>query len=85
MLLAEKRFIRHIHLGGSPALHECWVDDHHHLIWRTCGKTVDIECAVGEAPCLTADDDVCFRIDEAQVIYWGTCLGCLAEASGLGD
>jgi Fur family ferric uptake transcriptional regulator len=85
-LLTEKRLIRRIHLGGSAALYEDRVgDNHHHLICRTCGKTVDVECAVGEAPCLTAANDAGYRIDEAEVVYWGTCPECLAEASRAGD
>jgi Fe2+ or Zn2+ uptake regulation protein len=79
-LLTEKGLLRRIHLGGSAALYECRVgDNHHHLICRACGKTVDVECAAGEAPCLTASDDSGYRIDEAEVIYWGTCPECLAE------
>ncbi|MEZ5304214.1 MAG: transcriptional repressor [Verrucomicrobiales bacterium] len=54
-------------------------DNHHHLICRRCGKTVDVDCAVGEKPCLTAADHSGFRIDEAEVIYWGTCPDCLPE------
>ena len=85
-LLAEKGLIRRIQPAGSPALYEDRVgDNHHHLICRTCGKTVDVECAAGETPCLTADSDSGFQIDEVEVIYWGTCPECLAETSGVGD
>ena len=73
-MLAEKGLIRRIQPAGSPALYENRVgDNHHHLICRTCGKTVDVDCAVGEAPCLAAADNSGYRIDEAEVIYWGTC------------
>jgi len=82
-VLAEKRLIRRIQPAGSPARYENRVgDNHHHLICRTCGKTVDVDCAVGETPCLTADDNAGFQIDEAEVIYWGTCPECLAERPG---
>jgi Fur family ferric uptake transcriptional regulator len=85
-LLVEKGLIRRIQPGRSPALYEDRVgDNHHHLICRTCGKTVDVECAVGETPCLTAADDSGFQIDEAEVIYWGTCPECLPEKSGVED
>ena len=85
-MLAEKGLIRRIQPAGSPARYEARVDDnHHHLICRVCGKTVDVDCAVGETPCLTADADSGFQIDEAEVIYWGTCPECLAETSGVGD
>lgn len=85
-MLAEKGLIRRIQPAGSPARFEDRVgDNHHHLICRTCGKTVDVDCAVGEIPCLTANADSGFRIDEAEVIYWGTCPACLAETSDVGD
>jgi Fur family transcriptional regulator, stress-responsive regulator len=78
-ILAEKRLIRRIQPAGSPALYEDRVgDNHHHVICRRCGKTVDVDCAVGETPCLTAADDSGYQIDEAEVIYWGTCPECLA-------
>ena len=78
-ILAEKCLIRRIQPAGSPALYEDRVgDNHHHVICRTCGKTVDVDCAVGDTPCLTAADDSGYQIDEAEVIYWGTCPTCLA-------
>jgi Fur family transcriptional regulator, stress-responsive regulator len=78
-MLVEKGLIRRIQPAGSPALYEDRVDDnHHHLICRTCGKAVDVDCAVGAAPCLTPADASGYRIDEAEVIYWGTCPECLA-------
>ncbi len=77
-LLAAKGIIRRIQPAGSPARFEDRVgDNHHHLICRACGKTVDVDCAVGETPCLTAAKDSGYRIDEAEVIYWGTCPQCL--------
>lgn len=79
-MLAQKGLLRRIQPAGSPALYEDRVsDNHHHAICRSCGKTTDVDCAVGEAPCLTAADSSGFRIDEAEVIYWGTCPECLAE------
>lgn len=81
--LAEKGIIRRIQPAGSPALYEGRVgDNHHHLICRLCGKTVDVDCAVGAAPCLTAADTSGYVIDEAEVIYWGTCPKCLAASRG---
>lgn len=82
-MLAEKGIIRRIQPAGSAALYEDRVgDNHHHLICRRCGKTVDVDCAVGKAPCLTAADASGYRIDEAEVIYWGTCPECLAATPG---
>jgi len=63
--------------AGSPARFEGRVgDNHHHVVCRSCGAVADVDCAVGEAPCLTASDDRGYSIDEAQVIYWGLCPGC---------
>ena len=78
-MLAEKGLIRRIQSGGSPARYEDRVgDNHHHVICRACGKTADVDCAVGHAPCLTAADTSGYQIDEAEVIYWGTCPQCVA-------
>lgn len=83
-LLTEKGILRRIQPAGSSARYEARVgDNHHHLICRTCDKTVDVDCAVGETPCLTACNDAGYRIDEAEVIYWGTCPVCLAAAGEL--
>jgi len=80
-LLAEKGLLRRIQPVGSPARFENRVgDNHHHLICRICGRVVDVDCAVGSAPCLTAADDQGFEIDEAEVAYWGRCPECVAQA-----
>jgi Fur family ferric uptake transcriptional regulator len=85
-LLVERGLIRRIQPAGSPALYEDRVgDNHHHLICRICGKTVDVECAARKTPCMTADTDSGFQIDEVEVVYWGTCPACLANASRAGD
>ena len=76
-VLVEKGLIRRIQPAGSAARYEDRVgDNHHHLICRGCGTMFDIDCAVGAAPCLTAEDDHGFEIDEAEVIYWGHCPRC---------
>ncbi len=76
-LLADRHLVRRIQPAGSAARYEDRVgDNHHHLICRGCGTTFDIDCAVGAAPCLTADDDHGFEIYEAEVIYWGRCPSC---------
>ncbi len=81
-VLVEKGLLRRIQPIGSSARYEDRVgDNHHHLICRACGTTFDINCAVGEVPCLTADDDHGFEIDEAEVIYWGLCASCRTEHS----
>jgi Fe2+ or Zn2+ uptake regulation protein len=76
-VLVTKRLVRRIQPAGSAALYEDRVgDNHHHLICRTCGATTDVDCAVGEAPCLTAADAAGFEVDTAEVIYWGICPEC---------
>jgi Fur family ferric uptake transcriptional regulator len=80
-VLVAERIIRRIQPAGSPARFEDRVgDNHHHLICRSCGRLVDIDCAVGSAPCLTAADDKGYEIDEAEVAYWGRCPDCLAQS-----
>lgn len=75
--------VRRIQPAGSPARFEARVgDNHHHLICRTCGRTVDVDCAIGAAPCLTAANDKGFVIEEAEVIYWGRCPDCVAKPAG---
>lgn len=79
--LADKNLVRRIQPAGSAARYENRVDDnHHHLICRGCGMMFDIDCAVGSAPCLTAEQDHDFEIDEAEVIYWGRCPSCRKTA-----
>jgi Fe2+ or Zn2+ uptake regulation protein len=80
-VLVDKGVLRRIQPAGSAARYEDRVgDNHHHVICRACGRTEDVDCAVGYTPCLTAADDSGFRIDEAEVIYWGHCPGCAAAA-----
>lgn len=77
--LTAARLVRRIEPAGSPARYESRVgDNHHHAVCRSCGVIADVDCAVGETPCLTASDSVGFTIDEAEVIYWGFCAQCSA-------
>ena len=78
-VLVDRHLLRRIQPAGSPARYEDRVgDNHHHLICRGCRAMFDIDCAVGYTPCLTADDDHGFEIDEAEVVYWGRCPDCRA-------
>jgi len=80
-LLAAEGIIRRIQPSGSAARYEDRVgDNHHHLICRSCGRVVDVDCAVGAAPCLNAVDDKGYEIDEAEVAYWGRCPDCLGRS-----
>lgn len=76
--LSEKGLLRRIQPAGSAARYEDRVDDnHHHLVCRRCRRMVDVDCALGETPCLTAADDAGYEVDEAEVIYWGRCPECV--------
>jgi len=80
--LTGKGLLRRIEPAGSPARFEARVgDNHHHLICRVCERMVDVDCAVGHAPCLTAVEDFGFEIDEAEVVYWGRCPECVVAAT----
>ncbi|WP_395691971.1 Fur family transcriptional regulator [Nocardioides sp.] len=75
--LTAARLVRRIQPSGALARYEARVgDNHHHVVCRSCGAIADVDCAVGEVPCLTASDDHGFTIDEAEVVYWGTCPAC---------
>jgi len=79
--LTAAGLVRRIQPTGSLARYEARVgDNHHHVVCRSCGVIADVDCAVGEAPCLTASNDLGFAIDEAEVIYWGLCPDCAANA-----
>jgi Fur family ferric uptake transcriptional regulator len=77
--------VRRIQPLGMVARYESRVgDNHHHVVCRSCGVIADIDCAVGEAPCLTPSDDNVlegFVLDEAEVIYWGLCPDCATDTS----
>ena len=82
--LTDKSLLRRIQPAGSPARYEDRVgDNHHHLICRTCNRMVDVDCAVGETPCLTAADDAGYEVDEAEVVYWGRCPDCMSKQTSI--
>jgi len=75
--LTEAGIVRKIQPLGTVVRYESRVgDNHHHVVCRACGAIADVDCAVGDTPCLTAADSNGFVIDEAEVIYWGTCPDC---------
>ncbi|MEV4238650.1 Fur family transcriptional regulator [Nocardia sp. NPDC049737] len=79
-VLTAAGLLRCIQPSGSVARYETRVgDNHHHVVCRACGLIADVDCSVGEAPCLSASDDRGFSIDEAEVIYWGLCPDCAAS------
>ena len=78
--LTDAGLVRRIQPAGSVARYELRVgDNHHHVVCRSCGAVADVDCAVGDAPCVTAADDLGYEIDEAEVIYWGRCPECVNE------
>ncbi|GAA1166090.1 Fur family transcriptional regulator [Ornithinimicrobium humiphilum] len=78
-VLTEAGLLRRIQPAGATARYESRVgDNHHHVVCRSCGAIADVDCAVGDAPCLTASDSHGFVVDEAEVVYWGTCPDCAA-------
>jgi Fe2+ or Zn2+ uptake regulation protein len=80
--LTEARLVRKIQPLGTVARYESRVgDNHHHVVCRGCGAIADVDCAVGDTPCLTASDANGFAIDEAEVIYWGRCPDCATPSS----
>ena len=80
--LTAAGLVRRIEPAGSPARFEGRLgDNHHHVVCRSCGAVADVDCAVGEAPCLTASDDHGFSTDEAEVIYWSLCPDCSTARS----
>ena len=79
--LTDAGLVRRIQPAGSAARYETRIaDNHHHLVCRDCDTVVDVDCAVGRAPCLTAADDAGFALDEAEVVWWGRCPACAASS-----
>lgn len=78
--LTAAGLVRRIQPAQATARYESRVgDNHHHVVCRSCGMITDVDCAVGHSPCLTASDDHGFVVDEAEVVYWGTCPDCAAD------
>ena len=74
--------VRRIEPAGHPARFETRTgDNHHHLVCRGCGRTEDVDCVVGAAPCLEPSDDHGYRVDEAEVVFWGLCADCQTRES----
>jgi len=77
--LTDAGLIRRIEPARSSALYETRTgDNHHHLACRSCGAIADVDCAVGEVPCLTPSEAHGYHVDEAEVVYWGLCPACTA-------
>ena len=84
--LVDGGLAQHIEPAGSPARFEArHGDNHHHIVCRGCGDVADVDCAVGEAPCLEPATGSGFVVDRAEVTYWGLCPGCQAGDDGRDD
>jgi Fur family ferric uptake transcriptional regulator len=82
--LTDAGLLRRIEPAGSPARYEGRVgDNHHHLVCRRCAAVTDVDCVAGMAPCLDPVDDAGYQVDEADVIFWGTCPDCQRTHSHL--
>ena len=82
-VLTDVGLVRRIEPAGSLARYEARTgDNHHHVVCRDCGVIADVDCAVGETPCLEPSDPAGYSVDEAEVIYWGQCPTCQQTAEG---
>jgi Fe2+ or Zn2+ uptake regulation protein len=80
--LTRAGLLRRIEPAGSATRYETRVgDNHHHVVCRGCGAIADVDCAVGDPPCLTSSDAGGFVVDEAEITFWGMCPACQAVAS----
>jgi Fur family ferric uptake transcriptional regulator len=80
--LTAAGLVRRIQPAGSVARYEARVgDNHHHVVCRSCGDIGDVDCAVGDAPCLTPPGGSGYAIDEAEVVFWGLCPRCAAGST----
>jgi Fe2+ or Zn2+ uptake regulation protein len=78
--LSRAGLARRLEPAGSPARYEARVgDNHHHIVCRGCGEIADVDCAVGERPCLMPSSVHGFELDEAEVTFWGLCPACQAR------
>ncbi|WP_199442844.1 Fur family transcriptional regulator [Umezawaea beigongshangensis] len=78
--LTDAGLVRRIQPAGANARYESRVgDNHHHVVCRSCGTIADVDCVVGHSPCLTPSEDHGYAVDEAEVVWWGTCPDCSTE------
>ncbi|MDF1479189.1 Fur family transcriptional regulator [Leifsonia sp. H3M29-4] len=78
--LVDAGVIRRIEPAGSAARYERRAhDNHHHIVCTSCSAIADVDCAVGEAPCLHPADMAGFTIASAEVTFWGLCEDCATD------
>ncbi|WP_127794695.1 Fur family transcriptional regulator [Agromyces sp. LHK192] len=84
--LTDAGLLRRIEPAGSPALYENRIgDNHHHVVCTRCRAVADVDCVVGQPPCLAPSEANGFAIHTAEVTFWGLCGECRSavEASDL--
>lgn len=80
--LTKAGLLRRIEPAGSPSRYERRIgDNHHHLVCTDCGAIEDVDCAIGEAPCLTPSQKAGYAVTSAEVTFWGVCAACQAAAA----
>lgn len=81
--LDEIGLLRKLQTPGAPARYETRIgDNHHHVICIRCGRVEDVDCVVGEAPCLSPSDSAGMQIIAADVLFRGICADCAAAEAG---
>ncbi|GAA1623373.1 Fur family transcriptional regulator [Leucobacter chromiireducens] len=78
--LTDAGLVRRVAHDGGPAHYEARVDNHHHLVCRSCGRIEDVPCVIGRAPCLTPAEDHGFTVDTAEITFYGVCAACTAAS-----
>src|SRR5699024_8338903 len=80
--LSENGLLRNMQTPSAPASYETRIGDkHHHVMGIRCGRVDDVDCVIGEAPCLVPDDSAGMRIIAADVLFRGICAACEATAA----
>ena len=64
------------HIGEGRLVYEATGHNHHHLICRTCGYTVEIQHDLLEAVYASFHERTGFQIDTLHVTFFGLCPGC---------
>lgn len=79
--LTAAGLLRRIEPQRHPARYEARTDDnHHHAVCRRCGQVSDVDCVLGQAPCLDPTGPTgLVALEEAEVVFWGLCATCVHE------
>jgi Fe2+ or Zn2+ uptake regulation protein len=80
-LLEELGLVRRLATGGGPVLFEARGKPHAHAICRRCGTTTDLAIDAEEDDALAVAGATGFVADHAQLLIWGLCERCAAQAA----